>query len=195
MGSTLEALMKKRADERLAAVERKWDGGKGSLVPDFDPRAAALLPAAAKASRATEELLLAATTGDAAAAYAALEKGGDPSFVFGEAYGCRPGTGYTALMAAAHRGHIGEGFFPWGGGRGAWIFLSALRRSLAFSPPPTKKRTRRKTNKKTRTRQGDAARGRRPQQARALGRPAHLLGHRRRGRDAPALRAVRGGPG
>jgi len=108
MGSTLETLMKKRADERLAAVERKWDGGRGSLVPDFDPAAAAALPAAAKAGRATEELLLAAAAGDAAAAYEALEGGADPSFVFGEAYGCRPGTGYTALMAAAHRGHIGE---------------------------------------------------------------------------------------
>ena len=107
MGSTLEALMKKRAEERLAAVERKWDGGRGSLVADFDPAAAALLPPSAKATRPTEELLLAAVAGDAAATYDALERGGDPGFVFGEAYGCRPGTGYTPLMAAAHRGHVG----------------------------------------------------------------------------------------
>jgi hypothetical protein len=147
MGSTLEALMKKRADERLAAVERKWGGGKGSLVPDFDPHAAALLPATAKASRATEELLLAATTGDAAAAYAALEKGGDPSFVFGEAYGCRPGTGYTALMASAHRGHIGEWF---GGGAGVWVSASVGR---SRSPPPSKKRTRRNKPEKKPTKE------------------------------------------
>lgn len=64
MGSTLDDLMRKRAQEKAAAYEAEWDNGRGSHHPDFDPYAS--VDAAQKASRATEELYLAIVRDDVA---------------------------------------------------------------------------------------------------------------------------------
>lgn len=37
MGSTLADLMRRRQEEKQAAYDAQWDGGRGSHHPDFDP--------------------------------------------------------------------------------------------------------------------------------------------------------------
>ncbi|KAF8060565.1 mettl3 [Scenedesmus sp. PABB004] len=104
MGSTMEDLMRRRLEEKQAAYDAQWDGGRGSHHPDYDPAAPGV-----KASRATEELYNAIVANDLAEArttrvYAKIEAGADVNFVFGPAYACPEG--YTPLMVAAHRGRL-----------------------------------------------------------------------------------------
>ena len=51
----MEAIMQKRLKEAQEAVEKQWDGGRGSFHPDYDPTAAGE-EGFAKATRDTEEM-------------------------------------------------------------------------------------------------------------------------------------------
>lgn len=92
--------MAKRIAAYKEETEAMWDGGKGSLHPDFDPE----IEDGEKASRETEELVMAITKNDINKVYTYIEEGADVNFVFGDCYSAPEG--YTPLMVAAHRGRL-----------------------------------------------------------------------------------------